>query len=80
MKKSQEEDGFPLTKLWSPGLGVNRKSLRRRSEGSVESAGSVSHRRASILDHQVTGIPEEDADNATRQDFDNDILRSGNWI
>lgn len=80
MKKRQEEDGISLTKLWSPGLGANRKSLRRRSEGSVESAGSLSGRRASIFDHQVTGIPEEDADNTTRQDFDDEILRSGNWI
>jgi hypothetical protein len=80
MKKSQEEDGFPLTKLWSPGLGANRKSLRRGSEGSVESAGSVSRRRASILDHQATGIPEEDADNAARQEFDDELIRSGNWI
>ena len=80
LKKSQEEEGFPLTKLWSPGLGANRKSLRRRSGESVESAGSVLRRRASIFDRQVLGIPEEDADNATRQEFDDEIIRSGNWI
>ncbi len=80
MKKRQEEDGFPLTKLWSPGLGANRKSMRRRSEESVESAGSVSRRRASILDHQVTEISEECADNATRQEFNDEMIRSGNWI
>jgi hypothetical protein len=80
LKKSQEEEWFPLTKLWSPGLGANRKSLRRRSGESVESAGSVLRRRASIFDRQVLGIPEEDADNATRQEFDDEIIRSGNWI
>jgi hypothetical protein len=40
----------------------------------------VLRRRASIFDRQVLGIPEEDADNATRQEFDDEIIRSGNWI
>jgi hypothetical protein len=78
MKNSREDEGLSLTKLWSPGLGTNRKSPRRGSGGS---AGSVSRKRLSLLNQPVFRIPEEESDSPTREEFDDEEkIRAGNWI
>lgn len=75
-KKHRQDDGFSISKLWSPGLGTNRKSPREGSEGSASS------RRSTLLSHRVIGIPPEGAtDCPTRNEFDDmEKIRSGNWI
>jgi hypothetical protein len=78
MKNNQEDDALSLTKLWSPGLGTNRKSPRRESAGS---AGSASRKRLSLLNQPIFGIPEEESDSPTREEFDDEEkIRTGNWI
>ncbi|PMD34139.1 hypothetical protein L207DRAFT_468350 [Hyaloscypha variabilis F] len=74
VRRSLQDDGFSASKLWSPGLGANRKSPRDRSEGS-----SV-RRSTSLLRQRVVGIPEEASDNPGQGEIEDEEKLSGNWI
>jgi hypothetical protein len=69
--KTRQDDGFPISKLWSPGLGTNKKSPE----------GCAPRRRSSLLSPKVIGIPEEAADSPAPDEFDDEErIRTGNWI
>lgn len=68
--KTRQDDGFPISKLWSPGLGTNKKSPE----------GCAPRRRSSLLSPKVIGIPEEAADSPAPDEFDDERIRTGNWI
>jgi hypothetical protein len=74
VRRSLQDDGFSASKLWSPGLGANRKSPRDGSEGS-----SV-RRSTSLLRQRVVGIPEEASDNPGQGEIEDEEKLSGNWI
>ena len=72
LKQIERDDDFSLTKIWSPGLGTNRKSPKRNG---------ATGKRASELSETVVGIPEEPMDSPSREEFDDEEkFRIGNWI